>query len=104
MRVRHQDSPSYLQHYPTAQATPLPAEVNQGVSGRGAPVRTQSSHTVIHKQPQWYVAPSHDISLEMQAFPQLHTIGESLCPPVIWKGKAEVTGSFGEKHIALPCT
>lgn len=104
MEVRHQGGPSYLQHYPTDQGIPLPAEVNQGISGRGVPVRAQSSHAVIHKQPQWYMVPSHDISLEMQAFPQLDTIGEPLGPPVIWNRKAKVTGCFGETSITLPFT
>lgn len=47
---------------------------------------TQGSHTVIHKEPQGYVAPRGNISLEVQAFPQLEAIGESLSAPVIWKG------------------
>lgn len=48
------------------------------------------------------MAPWHDISLEVQAFPQLEAIGEPLGAPVIWKARMKPQVALVEKHIALP--
>lgn len=49
------------------------------------------------------MAPRNNIGLEMQAFPQLEAIGESLSAPVIWKGDQEHRSIWRQEYCPPPC-